>query len=83
MTFGQKLQQLRVQVGLGEDWLACLSDLPAGSIQKLEAGECPPSLATVARIAQALLIPCETFAECEDLIGLRFERPRSRKAKRA
>ncbi len=51
------LKEWRVTLGLSQSEMAKLTDMPASSVARLEAGSLTPSLATLDRVAVALDIP--------------------------
>jgi transcriptional regulator with XRE-family HTH domain len=67
MTFAEKLRELRDAAGLTEAKLAEASGLPFGTVHVYAIGRRKPSFASVLKLAKALGVTCEAFAECEDL----------------
>jgi transcriptional regulator with XRE-family HTH domain len=78
-TFAEKLRALRDQAGLSEVKLAEKSGLSFSAVHQYGLGRRMPSFAAVARIADALGVSCEVFAECSDIRG---ERAPQKKSKR-
>ena len=64
MTFGEKLKQLREQAGLTQAALAKASGRGLGAIRDYEQGNRSPSLIAAFKIAAALGVSVEFFAEC-------------------
>ena len=70
MLFAEKLRQLREAAGLSEAKLAKASGLKFSLIHEYGLGRRRnPSFAAMVRIARALQVPLEEFAECEDFLG--------------
>lgn len=69
MTFAEKLRELRAAAGLSEAKLAAASGVPFGTVHVYTLGRRRPSFAAVLKIARALGVTCEAFAECSDLAG--------------
>jgi transcriptional regulator with XRE-family HTH domain len=69
MTFGERMRELREAVGLSEAKLADKAGLPFGSVHGYGLGRRKPSFAAVVKIARALGVTCEAFADCEDVGG--------------
>jgi transcriptional regulator with XRE-family HTH domain len=72
MTFAEKLKELREAAGLSEAKLAEKSGLTFASVHGYGLGRRTPSFPAVLKIALALGMTCEAFAECDDMA------PRSR-----
>ena len=56
-TFGQVIQELRLERGLTQDQMAELADTERSHISALERAEKGPALATIFVLADALSIP--------------------------
>jgi transcriptional regulator with XRE-family HTH domain len=69
MTFAEKLRELRDKAGLSEAKLAKASGLAFGSVHSYSLGRRSPSFTAVVKIARALGVTCEAFADCEDVNG--------------
>ncbi len=69
MTFAEKLRELRDAAGLSEAKLAKLSGVPFASLHDYGLGRRKPSLAAAVKIARALGVTCEAFADCDDVGG--------------
>jgi transcriptional regulator with XRE-family HTH domain len=67
MTFPEKLRQLRAAAGLSEARLALASGVSFSSVHEYGLGRRKPSFAAVVRMARALGVTCEAFADCEDI----------------
>jgi transcriptional regulator with XRE-family HTH domain len=67
MTFGEKLRELRDKAGLSEAKLAKASGVSFGAIHNYGLGFRKPAFSAVVKIAKALGVTCEAFAECEDV----------------
>jgi transcriptional regulator with XRE-family HTH domain len=63
-TFGEKLKQLRDQAGVTQAVLAEGSGVPIGTIRDYEQTKRDPLLPTVVRLARALDVSLDEFAEC-------------------
>lgn len=69
MLFAEKLRLLRDERGLSEARLAGTSGLTFASIHGYGLGRRKPSFAAVVKIARALGVTCEAFADCEDVLN--------------
>jgi transcriptional regulator with XRE-family HTH domain len=69
MTFAQKLRELRDARGLSEAKLAEASGVAFGALHFYGLGRRKPSLAAAVKLARALGVSCEEFADCEDVAG--------------
>lgn len=69
MLFKDRLRQLRDGAGLSEARLAKASGVSFSAIHDYGMGRRLPSFAAVVKIAHALGITCEAFADCEDIAG--------------
>ena len=69
MTFGQKLRELREANGMSRETLSVASDVTFSTIHGYEMDRRSPSLAIAQKLAAALGVSCEAFAECEDVKG--------------
>jgi transcriptional regulator with XRE-family HTH domain len=67
MTFAQKLRELRDAKGLSEARLAELSGVAFGALHFYALGRRKPSLAAAVKLAHALGVTCEAFADCDDI----------------
>lgn len=67
MTFSEKLRELKAAAGLSEAKLAELSGVPLGSLHTYILGSRRPLFGAVVKLAAALGVTCEAFADCEDL----------------
>jgi transcriptional regulator with XRE-family HTH domain len=79
MTFAEKLRELRGAVRLSEARLAETAGLTFASVHSYGLGRRKPSFAAVVKMARALGVTCEAFANCQDL---QDELPRRRRKKR-
>ena len=69
MTFPERLRALRDSAGLSEAKLAEASGVSFAAVHEYGTGRRKPSFAAVVKIARALGVSCEAFADCEDVIG--------------
>jgi transcriptional regulator with XRE-family HTH domain len=69
MTFPERLRVLRDRAGLSEARLAEASGLTFGTVHGYGMGRRKPSFAAVVRLARALGVSCEAFADCDDIAG--------------
>jgi transcriptional regulator with XRE-family HTH domain len=69
VTFAQKLRQLRDSAGVSEARLAAASGVPFGTVHEYGLGRRKPSFAAVVKLAKALGVTCEAFAECDDVVA--------------
>jgi transcriptional regulator with XRE-family HTH domain len=67
MTFREKLRQLREAAGLSEARLAEQSGVTFGALHNYGLGIRKPTFAAVVRLARALGVSCEAFADCDDI----------------
>jgi transcriptional regulator with XRE-family HTH domain len=63
-TLGQRLQRLRLAVGLTQEQLAEKSGLPVWSLRNWEHDHRLPGLVPVYRLSKALGVPMEELAIC-------------------
>lgn len=70
MKFAEKLRELRDRAGLSEAKLAKASGVSFAAIHEYGLSRRKPSFEAVVKIARALGVTCEAFAECEDVSGL-------------
>jgi transcriptional regulator with XRE-family HTH domain len=66
-TFGERLHQLREIAKMTQEGLARATGLSVSAVSKLEQRSIDPSWSTVQKMAKALGVTCEAFAECEDM----------------
>jgi transcriptional regulator with XRE-family HTH domain len=64
-TFADRLRQLREKTGMTQQQLAEASGLPLGSLRNYEQGQREPYWQVVFRLAAALGVTCEAFADCD------------------
>jgi transcriptional regulator with XRE-family HTH domain len=69
MTFGEKLRELRDLAGLSEAKLAELSGVSFGAVHNYSLGFRRPTFAAAVKLARALGVTCEAFADCDDVAG--------------
>jgi transcriptional regulator with XRE-family HTH domain len=67
MKFAERLRSLRDAVGLSEAQLAKASEVSFSSIHEYGLGRRKPSFEAVVKIARALGVTCESFADCSDI----------------
>jgi transcriptional regulator with XRE-family HTH domain len=67
MTFAGKLRELKDSSGLSEWKLAEAAGIPFGTLHDYVIARRLPSAAALMKLARALGVSCEVFAECEDL----------------
>jgi transcriptional regulator with XRE-family HTH domain len=67
MQFNEKLQELRRAAGLTQIQLAEASGLPLGSLRGYEQGQREPPWTVVFKLATALAVSVEAFADCVDV----------------
>jgi transcriptional regulator with XRE-family HTH domain len=79
MTFAEKLRQLRQTARLTEAGLAERSGVSFGAIHNYGLGLRRPTFIAVVKIARALGVSCEVFAECDDLCPESDGRPAPRR----
>jgi transcriptional regulator with XRE-family HTH domain len=64
MTFGGRLRELREAAGMTQVALAAAAGMSLGSVRNYEQGIREPYWQGVFRLAAALGVPCDAFAEC-------------------
>jgi transcriptional regulator with XRE-family HTH domain len=64
MKFAEKLQELRTKVGLSQSQLAHASGVPVWTLRGYEQGRREPLWYVLFRLASALGVSCEAFADC-------------------
>jgi transcriptional regulator with XRE-family HTH domain len=69
MTFREKLKTLRLEKGFSEARLADESGVMAGALHTYAIGSRTPSFPAVVRIAKALGVSLDVFADCDDMQG--------------
>ena len=67
MTFAERLRRAREVRGLTREKLAAVSGVAYGTIHGYEIGRRAPSFANAVRLAAALGLTCQDFADCEDV----------------
>jgi transcriptional regulator with XRE-family HTH domain len=67
MRFADKLRELRASAGLSEAKLATASGVSFASVHEYGLGRRKPSFEAVVKIAAALGVTCEAFAQCVDV----------------
>lgn len=82
MTFAQRLRELRDKAGLSEAKLAKASGVSFASVHEYGSGRRHPSFLAVVKLAKALGVTCEAFADCED-VGGKPEKKKAKKGKKA
>ncbi|HEV3143772.1 MAG TPA: helix-turn-helix transcriptional regulator [Gemmataceae bacterium] len=80
MTFGEKLHSIREKKGLTQEALAMRARLSVGTIRNYEQGIRIALFPAVVKIAAALGVTCDSFADCTDIAD--GEKPAPAKAKR-
>jgi transcriptional regulator with XRE-family HTH domain len=79
MTFAEKLRALREQAGLSEAKLADLASVSFGAVHNYGLGIRTPTFPAVVKLARALGVTCEAFADCEDIASPDSPKGRPRK----
>lgn len=79
MTFAERLRQLRDEAGLSEAKLAEASGVSYGTLHEYVLGRRHPSFGNVVKIAKALGVTCDAFAECDDIAE---EKPKKKRRPR-
>jgi transcriptional regulator with XRE-family HTH domain len=68
MKFGQTVQAIRHKKGLTQVELAELAGLSAAAVRQLEQGQrTAPIFGTVVRLARALDVTTDEFADCDEV----------------
>lgn len=66
-TFADVLRKLREKAGLTQQELADKAGMPVGSLRNHEQGQRLPSWAAVVKLARALGVPTDSFADCDEV----------------
>jgi transcriptional regulator with XRE-family HTH domain len=66
MTFAKKLQELRERAELSQSGLAQASGIPVWTVRGYEQGRREPSWDVLFKLAAALGVTCDAFADCVD-----------------
>jgi transcriptional regulator with XRE-family HTH domain len=69
MLFKDKLLELRTAAGLTQKTVAERAGMPMLTYRNYEQGTRLPGLPAFMKIIKALEVPCEVFANCEDVTG--------------
>lgn len=69
MKFSEKLRELRDAAGLTQEQLAQKAGMSVGNVRNYEQGIRLPTFPAVVKLAAALAVTCEAFAECSDVTG--------------
>ena len=67
MNFHEKLRQLKGE--MSEAGLAKAAELPYPSVHSYCLGRRMPSFPAIVKMAKALGVTCEAFADCDDVAG--------------
>src|SRR5262249_54555603 len=78
MKFCEKLRQLKDASGFSEAKLSQESGVRLGALHTYILGSRSPSFSAVVKLARALGVTCEAFADCDDIAD---EQPATRPAK--
>jgi transcriptional regulator with XRE-family HTH domain len=65
-AFAERLKRIREAAGMTQPQLAEKAGMNRFGVAKLEQAEREPSWATVQKLARALGVTCQEFADCED-----------------
>jgi transcriptional regulator with XRE-family HTH domain len=76
--FGERLRELREKAGMTQEGLARAANMPVGNVRNYEQGVREPLWAGLFRLAAALGVSCEAFADC---VGGETNRPKRKKRK--
>jgi transcriptional regulator with XRE-family HTH domain len=83
MKFKDALRDLRKEVGLTQEELAIKAGVPLPSLRGHEQGQRIPSWASVVKLAKALGVSTDAFADCDEVQEDEPARPRGRPKKDA
>jgi len=81
MRFQDVLRNLRQSTGLTQEQLADKSGVAVSSLRCHEQGQRMPSWVSVVKLAKALDVSCDAFADCDEVRTAPAPPKRSRKAK--
>lgn len=82
MKVSEKLKQLREAAEMTQEQLARAAETSVGNVRNYEQGIRLPTFPAVVKLAKALGVTCEVFAECEDVIGTEPPAVEPKKTKR-
>ena len=82
MTFAEKLRALREKIGLSEAKLAERAGVSFGAVHNYGLGIRTPTFPAVVKLAHALGVTCEAFADCEDITAATKPPVRSARSKK-
>ena len=71
MKFAEMLRKLRDDAGLTQVQLADRAGIPVTSLRNHEQGQRLPSWSAVVKLARALGVPTDKFAECDEVAAER------------
>jgi|SRR5580704_13851272 transcriptional regulator with XRE-family HTH domain len=69
MRFCERLRSLREKAGITQRELADRANLPVGSVRNHEQGQRLPSWGAVVKLARALGVKTDDFANCDEVSG--------------
>jgi transcriptional regulator with XRE-family HTH domain len=78
MQFKDLLRKLRLEAGMTQEELAARASVPVGSLRNQEQGYRVPSWASVVKLAHALGVPTDAFADCDEV---RIEAPAAKRSR--
>lgn len=67
MMLSEELKRLREKAGLTQEGLAKLADTSVGNVRNYEQGIRLPTFPLIVKLAAALGVTCEAFANCDDV----------------
>jgi transcriptional regulator with XRE-family HTH domain len=82
MSFAEKLIELRRKVGLTQQELAQAGGLSISAVRSYEQDTQEPSLRNAVKLARALGVSVEAFADCVEAPAVEGEAKRKRKGKK-
>lgn len=82
MPFKELLRQLREKAGLTQQQLAGKAGLPLSSLRSHEQGQRTPSWAAVVKLARALGVATDLFADCDEVKDEEAEKPARKRKKK-
>jgi transcriptional regulator with XRE-family HTH domain len=79
MPFKDLLRKLRDKAGLTQEQLAERAGIPLGSLRNHEQGQRLPSWSAVVKLARALGVSTDVFAQCDEVTAEEPDEPPARK----
>jgi transcriptional regulator with XRE-family HTH domain len=82
MTFAERLHELREKAGLSQSELAKASGVPVWTVRGYEQGRREPLWNVLFKLAKALGVTCEAFADCDGVAKTAPPPPKAKKSQK-